>query len=289
MTDRLMLCALLALGLVLGGSVEPATGGTTNSFDAAAASMETLVFHVQRFGSTPAKKQARKAAKQELVARGANALESLMRYAHIDNGGIQQQIFELAWTHLPEEQAVPVLMCFADEQDLKTRKMAIFLLGKFTAPAGAETLLPSLDVDKTAGATMRTLGKWGYEPARQMIERRLEDENERRRILAVTALRDIGNPESLPLLIGVLSDPIFTVRKAAQRAIVAFGASAERPVLDALPTAGRVSKRELLGILGEIGGRRGRRALRAELKSDDNAIRRDAARGLERMERRWLK
>ena len=249
------------------------------------ASMEVLLDYARRFGSTKEKRVARRAARAELFNRGTNALSFLMTRAPIKNNGLQMLIFELAWQKLPGEEAGPVLFNFVQAPDVATRKTAIFLLGGTDLAAYAPQIVFGLDHEKTAGATMRTLGKWGYDAAVPRITEFVDDTNERRRILAVNALGDIGDPVSIPVLIDATGDPMFTVRKAAARALVRYGKIAERPVLAVLRDADRTSQRELIGVLGELGGRRSLRALR-KLNPDDPMSRGDIGRAIQAIEKR---
>lgn len=272
---RAGVCSAMAAGfaayLALSGMVAAA------EFDASAASVEELFFHMQRYGTTQAKRERKEAARTEFFTRGADALSYLIDHSDIENLWINVFAFEMVRT-LPAEEAVPVLLRGLASDKPRIRKFAAFFLGFHDVPEHAPKLVPLLDHEKTRGAAIRTLGKWKC-ALPQVIES-LNDEKERRRILAVNALGDIGDPQAIPALIQALGDPYFTVRKTAARALAVIGRPAERPLLRALPTAERSTQRGIIAALGGMKSRKAIRTLRRMLKDPDTVLAEDAARAL---------
>jgi HEAT repeat protein len=243
--------------------------------------LEELVVRVQRYGSTELKRSEKAAAREEIRRRGPEALRGLMAHTDLENDTIYSLAFELV-QQLKAEQAVPVLLPLLTDDQARRRRMAALFLGFYAAPEHAAEVLPLLDSDETAGAAIRTLGKWKVREAVPRIGPFLRHEKEVRRVAAANALRDIGDPAAIAPLIAALEDPFFTVRETAARALVAFGAAAEKPMLRTLPQAQGAAKRCLIRALGERHSWRVRRALRRLRADPDPAVREDAVRALRR-------
>lgn len=183
-----------------------------------AASYEELIFDAQRYGNTPEKREAKRVAREELFARGPDALREVMQRVHLENvmiGVLAQEMVE----QMDPEKTAPVLLEFVESTNARTRRVAVFFLGLHETPEHAERVLPLLDDEEAAGAAMRTLGKWKVEKAVPLIVPFLSSEREVRRIAAVNALRDIGDPSVIPQLQPLLNDEFFTVREVTKRAL----------------------------------------------------------------------
>ena len=213
------------------------------------ASMEELLSHAQRYGSTVEKRERRQSAREELFSRGAETLTYLMANIHIDNIAIHLLADEMVRNRLDPEDAVPVLLDALESEHDRTRKIAAYFLGFCDASQHADRLLALLDDEEAVGAAVRTLGKWKVDDAVEVIISHLHDDKERRRILAANALRDIGDGRAIPHLIDVLSDEYFTVRKAAARALVSLGEPAVEEVRRVLPDAEGMARREMMRIV----------------------------------------
>lgn len=208
-------------------------------FSAGAESLDDLLFAATRYGSTPLKREMKLAARAELSKQMPAALRAAMKYIHGDNIGINVIVMEwvMEW---PDEVVIPVMLEGLDDPKPETRRMAIFFLGFKKGAEHAEKIIPHLDNDTTRGAAIRTLGKWKYAGVRGSAESTLLTGNERQRVVAANALRDLADPAAVPVLVRALEDPVFTVRNAAARAIVILGA-------DSLPeNAGNPDTKRLL-------------------------------------------
>lgn len=263
------------LVLPVGGAF--AAGALTNAAEAATASYDDLLLQAQRFGNTEAKKQSRSLAREALFLRGAEALDYLMSQVHIENDGIQMLISDMVLQKLKGPQAGPVLARYLSDPHDVTRRTAAYYLGNYALPEYAGQVIPLLSDEKTVAAAARTLGKWRAVAAVPALVKLTQDARERRRVVAVNALGDMGAVEAVPALLVALDDPMFTVRKAAARALVRVGEAAVAPVIAALPGASRVKRRELILVLGRLGGETSERALRAELQTEDRLIRQEIA------------
>ncbi len=244
---------------------------------------DRLMFYASRYATTPLKRSMKEAARRELRRRGPDSLRYLVGHAYIRNIWFQVYARELV-DQLEADDAVPVLLDLLDAEKVEVRRLAVFLLGFYDAGRYADRVVKLLDDPECAGAAVRTLGKWRIKGARKRIEEFLAEKDERRRIAAANALRDIGDPAAAAALIRALDDDYFTVRFTAARALESFGRPVERPLISAMPHCSRRAQRLIVRILGRIRSRRARRLLRKlQEKSEDEFMREDAARALRRI------
>lgn len=262
-------------------------GAEQNSlgFDPETASFNELFFHVQRYGTTREKKNRRTAARSVLFARGAETIGYLVAHTHIENPWYFMLTDELV-RKTEAASAVPVLLEQLKSDEPRVRKTAIFFLGFYNTPEHAEKVIPFLTDDKLGGVSARTLGKWGIESAVPRIMEDLNHENERRRILAVNALRDIGDARAIPGLIASLGDPLFTVRRTASRALLSFGVDAQHSLIETIPGAEPTILREIIRVLDSIASENALESLRPLLDNENDAVRREAQQAVERIEAR---
>lgn len=260
--------------------------GVHSWFDSSAAetistnsSFDDLVYHVVRYGNTEEKRHDKSLARTELLARRADSLRYLMSKIHYENIGLQVLAQNLV-EELKKDEVVPVLLDFINDEHTNTQKTAIYFLGFHQAPENADKIRPFLGHEKLRGSTIRTLGKWKVADAALDIATFLRDDNERVRVAAANALRDIGDPRAIPYLIDAQADPVFTVRNTALRALLTFGADAEKAMLSALDIAEDIPLRQLIRGLGELRSVAAEKALRKFATSTDSAVREDALRAL---------
>ena len=186
--------------------------------------IDELLYDATCYGNTAERREAKQAALEELRNRMPGSLRAAMNWAHGDNVMIQVLLMEWVQSQ-PAEVVVPVMLDFIDHEREDTRKLALFFLGFKDAPEHAEKVIPHLENEATRGAALRTLGKWKIKEARPAAKRWLVDGNERVRVVAANALRDIGDPDAIETLVIALNDPVFTVRNTAARAIVILAGS----------------------------------------------------------------
>ncbi len=195
-----------------------------NVFSGGPPSDDELIFSLQRYGNTPEKREAKARSREILVRRGPDALRLLMGRVHLENVMIAVEAENMVRTMDPRKVAA-VLAEFLGDGHPQTRKLAAYWLGFHDTPEYAAGIYPLLEDDETAGAAIRTLGKWRDRDAIPKIVPFLSHEKEVRRIAAVNALRDIGDASAIPELEPLLDDRYFTVRKAAERALAQLRAS----------------------------------------------------------------
>lgn len=262
------------LAVALWAGVGFADVSTNSSYD-------ELFFSATRYGNTEARREEKKAAREELFRRGPDALREVMNRIHFENIMLQVLAFELVREAVPAEAGTPVLMNYLDSERVEARRMAAYFLGFYPAPEKPERLLNLLADEKTRNAAIRTLGKWKVAAARSEIARLMkEGDKERTRVLCANALRDIGNPDDLPALITALGDPVFTVRNTAARAIAAFGKNAHRPLRNALEGSAGAARRQIVRLLGELQVSWVSRPLRRLEREPDDSLRTDLLRAL---------
>ncbi len=200
------------------------------------AGYETLISAISRYGNTEARRTKKALARRELQARGTDALHWLINHCHLENLWIVLTARELV-RRLDKDEAVPILIQALDAEHPDIVRMAAYLLGYFTCPEHAARLMPLLENHKTAGPALRTLGKWQVTNAIPAMVAALDHEKERRRILAVNALKDVGDPMVASNLVKMLDEPVFTVRHTAAEALKKLGAATGDTLRQALPGA----------------------------------------------------
>ncbi len=277
----------VGVAVMLFASVGLAEVSTNTTYD-------ELLYSATRYGNTEARREEKKVAREELFRRGPEALREVMDRIHFENIMLQVFAFELIRGPVSAESGTPVLLGYLDHEKPETRRIAAYFLGFYPAPENPERLLKLLEDDKTRNAAIRTLGKWKVEAARPEITLLLAaSDKERTRVLCANALRDLGNPESLPALLAALGDPVFTVRNTAARAIASYGKTAHRPLREALETAQDPARRQIIRLLGEMQVSWVTRPLRRLLNDPDEFVRADAARALGQLDPeatpRWLR
>lgn len=187
--------------------------------DLTQSTLDELMTAACRFGNTEERRVTREAAFQEFKRRGDPALNYLLQHADGNNAWYMIYADRMVREN-PAEISAPTLLhtCNTTTNEL-IRKYALLLLGFHETPQYAEQIMHGLTNEITAGATIRTLGKWKITNAVEQITPFLQNTNERKRIIAVNALRDMGETNALPALQPLLNDPLFTVRQSAERAI----------------------------------------------------------------------
>ncbi len=246
-------------------------------FSPSSMSFDELMLHASRYGTTEEKRERKRQAQEELMSRGAEALTYLLSKSHLKNMWFfiyARQLVE----QLDAEEAVPVLLRGMASEHEVVKKNAIFFLGYFEQPQYTGRLMPYLKEEKLSGVTMRTLGKWKARNATRNIIPFLKDEDERRRIVAANALRDIGDPRAIPHLIDALNDQYFTVRYAVERALSRLGPAAEDAIIRAMPDADPRSLRHMVRALGPMDSDRSRQVLAKYARHKNGWVRLEAER-----------
>ena len=281
-----MRLARILLLLALAG---PAWGEVSTN-----ATYDELLYAATRYGNTEARRAEKVEARAELFRRGPDSLREIMDRLPVDNVMLQVLAMELVSEHVPAEAGTPLLMGYLENEKAETRRMAAYFLGFYPAALHREALLKLLEDDTTRNAALRTLGKWKVGRGRPaMVKALRESDQERTRVLAANALREVGNDDDLPALIAALGDPVFTVRNAAARGVASFGWEAHGPLLKALDQTEGAARRQVVRLLGELQVKAAIRPLRRLLEQEDAGLRADAARALRQLGEsgaaRWLR
>ncbi len=240
---------------------------------------------VQRYGDTEERRQSKAEAREQFLEHGGASLRYLMDHIHIENLWIRILAQELV-VQLEAEEALPVLAAALDSPNESTHRYALYFMGFYTnvwalaMPGLPERVMTYVDDEKAGGSAIRTLGKWQYTPAVPALIQALEHPKERRRIVAVNALRDIGDPAAVDALIAALDDPVATVRYAAERALAGLGDAAEDAVLETMAHASDRALRHMIRILARRPSDAVMPRLVALLEHEDWGVRGDAARAL---------
>ena len=276
---------ILALSVMCCVSVADAEDVDT----AAVADMDlpALFDYASRYPDTEERQELKQPAFQELLSREERAIEFLLAHVHIKNIWYQVYLQQLI-PRVDAKKAMPALRAALRSEHVDTRRTAVYFLGLYEDRYDATELLPLLQHKKTRGLVVRTLGKWQTVEQRPAVLDLLKNGNERERVLAVNALRDMGADEdATDALISALNDDMFTVRLAAARALAVYDQSAVKAVIKALDAERRDSRetsrmRELIRTLGAMESTRGDRLLKKLTRHDDAAVARDAKLALEK-------
>ncbi|HMP76474.1 MAG TPA: HEAT repeat domain-containing protein [Kiritimatiellia bacterium] len=214
---------------------------------------DAVLYRAVRYGNTEQRREEKRIAREELFARGGDALREVMARAHVENIMLQVLALELVSDRVPAEQGVPVLVAELDSPHEQTRRIAAYLLGFYPrAEEAVPRVLAMLDVEKERNAALRTLGKWKVDAVRPRAAALLSDPAERTRINACNALRELRHPDDLPALIESLADPALLVRNGAARAIADHGEPARHPLRAALARSEGVQQRHIIRLLGVL-------------------------------------
>lgn len=206
-----------------------------------------------------ADKAAKSKARAQLKKLGVEQIRILLDHVHVNNMYIRFDLDTLVRQNAAK--AGPHLQDGLASEHERTRKYAAYYLG-FTPPGDPTDLLPLLDHPETAGVAMRTLGKWAITNAVPKILPHLAHDDERVRIRAINALRDINDPDAINPLLPSLDDEFFTVRYAAERALSSLATNHVETLTNALPDAAPQTQRHLVRILGAIKNRSALKPLR---------------------------
>lgn len=170
---------------------------------------------------TVEEKAGKNRARAALNTLGLDKLRVLMEHVHVPNMYIRFDIDALV--HRNRDKVGPTLLPFLESPHPRTRSYAAYYLGFTPLEENRDKLVPLLDHPATQNSAIRTLGKWGGTNQLERIATFVDHENERRRITALNALRDLGDPAATPHILPALDDEMMTVRFVAERALTVLG------------------------------------------------------------------
>lgn len=254
---KLFLAGLVSILFLL----PPVTVRGEDAFDPSDASLDELMYHASRYGSTDAKRAAKKAASEELLGRGLPAFRYLVENVHMENMWFYIYARKML-KELPDEDAAEMLVgilrsrsreALTGDQEKDIRRVSVFFLGFCDSPQYSEVIRPFLDDEEICGVAARTLGKWQDRDSVKGIISLLEAEKEARRIQAAVALGKIADTRGIDPLIGALSDRVCTVRNSASKSLVKLpGEDVGKAIMRLMPGMSGAVRRQAVRILGEI-------------------------------------
>jgi HEAT repeat protein len=164
-----------------------------------------------------------KKARKELVALGKEAAEYVAKEKLSTKDGLELRAIEDLAKAMPDTIA-PYLFKGLHAGNRYTRSNCAYLIGQAKIKSGVDSLLAAL---RLAGFRPRwailAFGEIGDKTVVPRITPYLKDASEPTRITTAATLGKLKDARALPELVAALADPRFTVRSAAEQAIVSIG------------------------------------------------------------------
>ncbi|MBD3160530.1 MAG: hypothetical protein GF346_00290, partial [Candidatus Eisenbacteria bacterium] len=193
-------------------------------------------------------------ARKALRTKGSEAVAYVLEEKlHTDSGLEYRAILDLARAD-PDTFATQLLPRLEDP-DERVVGNAVRLLGDLKAERGRGPLLRLLRDparERHWNRAIHALGRIGEPETAPELRRFLDAPQERRRLATIGALASLRDTAAVPLLAAALDDAALTVRSAASRALVPFGAAAV-PALAERIDADPAQPRAVLHTLARIG------------------------------------
>jgi hypothetical protein len=172
-------------------------------------------------------------ARKELVKLGPKALKYVAEKKIDTKDGLESEAIEVLVKAWPDSSKPYLFRGLRDERYLARNNSAYFLgkLGRnaFDAVESIFVALKARRISPRRG--VYSLGEIGDSLVVPRILYLLEDKMEISRIVTAEACGKLKNPVAIPYLIQTLVDRLFTVRSAAEAALVAIGRPSLEPVL----------------------------------------------------------
>ena len=176
-------------------------------------------------------------ARKELVKLGPKALKYVAEKKMDTKDGLESEAIEVLVKAWPDSSKPYLFKALRDERYLARQNGAYFLgkLGRsgFDAVESIYAALQAKRISPRRG--VYSLGDIGDSLVVPRILYLLKDKMEISRIVTAEACGKLKNPVAIPDLIWALNDRLFTVRSAAEAALVAIGRTSLDPVLGELP------------------------------------------------------
>jgi len=199
-----------------------------------------------------AKLKVRK-AREELKKRGMEAVKYICENKLDTKSGLEYRAIKELAEAMPDS-ILPCLFKAIRDEKVRKRANAIFLLGDIKAKSAVDSLIPLLrDKRYNPRWILYALGRIGDKRAVAYIIPYLKDKREPTRIYAASALSRLKDPISIPPLIESLDDKYFTVRSAAENALVSIGDTSIPWLIEELKRAQGPPLFHILHTLGRIG------------------------------------
>jgi hypothetical protein len=235
--------------------------------------IERLLRRALREADTKEHRQDAEAAWGELKHLGTKALPYLLTRLDGPNVLVRARIEDLI--DALGTNSVPALIAGIDAaKNDEVARLCCYFLARFeTATNAIPHVLPLIAHEKTRSAAFYTLGHLHAREAFAPALGALNDEKEIVRLRAAQALGRIGDKRAIPRLIASLDDEMWTVRYAAENALVALGRPGIGPLRGAFAKAGQRARPHIIEALAQLGDQRALSLARSELRADNPLVR----------------
>ncbi|MEO0085535.1 MAG: HEAT repeat domain-containing protein, partial [candidate division WOR-3 bacterium] len=214
---------------------EPDVDTTDIAEDSIVAPVESLFKTASLWEVGNVVKKVRRARKQ-LLARGREGVEYALTKKIDTKDGLELRNMEFLVQAMPDT-AKPLLFAGLRDERYLARNNSAYLVGKMGRAAMdcVDSLLLALKEKRiTPRRAANSLGDIGDSLVVPKILYLLRDTFEVSRIVTAEACGKLKNPEAVAELIRTLADKLFTVRSAAEMALVAIGLPSLEPILERL-------------------------------------------------------
>ncbi len=274
---------------------EPDVDTTDVGIDSLSQPIESLFKTASIWEVGNARKKVARARKQ-LIGQGRKALDYVFEKKADSKDGLESRAVEELVKAMPDT-AKPYLFRALRDKRFQARQNAAYWLGQLKEKArdGVDSILGALRERRiTPRRAVSALGDIGDSTVVPKILYLLRDSYEPSRIVTSEACGKLKSRAAIPALIRTLDDRLFTVRSAAELALVATGTPALESLLEALPQLRPRALGHALRAAGQLAAQldtveqrelrvRSRRALIARLAHPDPFVRLCVVEALGRM------
>jgi hypothetical protein len=214
---------------------------------------------------------------ERLVAKGAPAMEKALSRVGTRDGLELRAIQEVLKRF--KERSIPPLIGMLKDDDRRRRSQAAGLLADLEATQAVDEIVGLFADKKTKIAALDAVARLGVAILWPDVAPLLADDSERVRVAAVRCLQKLKAVRSAPVLIRRLTiADMFTVRFAAEDALVSFGAPVVERLMDLARTAEDLTaRRHAIRALGRIAPPEAEGLLWKQMQDPDWRVRFDAA------------
>ncbi len=228
-----------------------------------------------------------KAGRKELVRRGIEAVHWVMENRIDTRSGLALRAMEELADSFPDSTATYLMDALEDER-FWARANAMYLLGHLKWKPAVDLLIGQIErPGNRKRSAISALGATEEKGVSLVIAGYLKDDEEPTRIAAAVALSRLKDDRTVAALVTALEDPMFTVRSAAESALVSMGKVSLPPLIQSLGRGSRASTSTKIRTIARLGaagshGEKGlaARAIRRYLRDDERTLRAFAVDGL---------
>lgn len=233
--------------------------------DAAERELAAIYEKTVSYGDSGEKLAQKQKAVEDIRKRGVAALPFLIRQLDRREPMARQRIED--WVIDWGAASIPALLGGLTVDNADIQRNCVFFLRQWPDTRVVPAVMKLLGNERLQPTCLHTLGKQKSPAALGDALHLLGSPNELVRMRAAQALGRIGAVEAVPMLIAALNDPLWTVRRQAEDALVAIGKPSVQPLLNAKTQC--LSVLHVVEAIGRLGA-----LLPAELlTSDDWAVR----------------